>query len=152
MVEAVLGAVADIFPDEYLHLGGDEVRLGCWEEDPNLMAWAAKELGNTENQRQAGLSSKLLEVFEARVLAMATKQLGKRIVLWQGALDMLGDKLKTLAAATDPTPTNTTTTTTGSNASEVSGKAASSSVPSVLVQPWKCWSSLHVRIGMHEKA
>jgi len=43
VVAAVLEAVAEVFPDEYLHLGADEVRLECWREDAALMAWAAAQ-------------------------------------------------------------------------------------------------------------
>ena len=35
-----LQAISRIFPDQFLHLGADEVRPQCWREDTELMAWA----------------------------------------------------------------------------------------------------------------
>ncbi len=28
-----------IFPDNYIHLGGDEVDTGCWGQNPRIAAW-----------------------------------------------------------------------------------------------------------------
>ena len=33
-IEVLLGEVAGIFPDEYLHVGGDEVNPTWWQERP----------------------------------------------------------------------------------------------------------------------
>jgi len=30
---------AGIFPDNFLHLGGDEVNINCWNQDPDVAAW-----------------------------------------------------------------------------------------------------------------
>lgn len=30
-----------LFPDEFFHLGGDEVYTGCWTNDPQISAWLA---------------------------------------------------------------------------------------------------------------
>jgi len=51
-----------------------KVRLPCWEEDSELMAWA----------KDKGLSGArgLFDYFETRAIAMAT-QLNRTAVLWQ---------------------------------------------------------------------
>jgi hypothetical protein len=56
------------------HLVVLKVRLPCWEEDSDLMAWA----------KDKGLSGArgLFDYFETRAIAMAT-QLNRTAVLWQ---------------------------------------------------------------------
>ncbi|GFR96772.1 beta-hexosaminidase subunit beta, partial [Elysia marginata] len=39
-LEALFQEVVDVFQDTYLHLGGDEVPLGCWQSNPEVMAFA----------------------------------------------------------------------------------------------------------------
>jgi hypothetical protein len=41
IVHDVLASVAELFPDEVLHVGGDEVDVQCWSSLPDLMARAA---------------------------------------------------------------------------------------------------------------
>jgi N-acetyl-beta-hexosaminidase len=36
VLEALLGEIAQVFPDAYLHLGGDEVKYGCWNESESI--------------------------------------------------------------------------------------------------------------------
>mmetsp|Transcript_36858 Transcript_36858/g.110490 ORF Transcript_36858/g.110490 Transcript_36858/m.110490 type:complete len:510 (-) Transcript_36858:186-1715(-) len=33
------GASSSLFPDEFFHLGGDEVNTGCWTKDSEISAW-----------------------------------------------------------------------------------------------------------------
>ena len=140
IVEAVLRAVADLFPDEYLHVGGDEVRLECWQEDKALMEWAYVEgianTGSASDKVDSRSSSHsqalaLLALLEKRILETVTQVIGKKVVLWEGTLDLLGSRFTELTSVTnndrkamhDNEPTS----------------------PSLSVQPWKCWSNLNVR-------
>lgn len=31
--------IAPLFPDAYIHIGGDEVKTVCWDRDPATKAW-----------------------------------------------------------------------------------------------------------------
>lgn len=42
-IEALLQEVAALFPDPYLHLGGDEVNTRCWSEDLAIGDWLKKK-------------------------------------------------------------------------------------------------------------
>ena len=33
------GAPSGLFPDNFLHLGGDEVDTSCWGSTPSIVAW-----------------------------------------------------------------------------------------------------------------
>jgi N-acetyl-beta-hexosaminidase len=39
VLAGVYAEVAALFPDAYMHLGGDEVVIDCWNEDPKVVAW-----------------------------------------------------------------------------------------------------------------
>lgn len=38
---ALFAEVADVFPDAYVHIGGDEVDFTCWASNPAVNAWMA---------------------------------------------------------------------------------------------------------------
>ncbi|XP_037571896.1 beta-hexosaminidase subunit alpha-like [Dermacentor silvarum] len=71
--------VARVFPDQYLHLGGDEVSFDCWQSNPNI----------TSFMRRMGLSSrfdKLEEHYIQRLLEII-QTLRKSYVVWQEVFD-----------------------------------------------------------------
>ena len=39
VVQGILNDVDKLFPDEYVHLGGDEVGFKCWEDTPHIKAF-----------------------------------------------------------------------------------------------------------------
>jgi hexosaminidase len=41
-LDKVFGEVAQLFPYEYIHIGGDECYKGYWEKDPNVQAFMKK--------------------------------------------------------------------------------------------------------------
>jgi hexosaminidase len=41
-LDKVFGEVAQLFPFEYIHIGGDECYKGYWEKDPNVQAFMKK--------------------------------------------------------------------------------------------------------------
>ena len=80
LIEQLLAEMAGIFPDDFLHLGGDEVDGDCWLSDPLIHAWARK------GPRRGGWKAALQALFVGRVKAIAAS-LGKRVILWDDALE-----------------------------------------------------------------
>lgn len=91
-VRVLLAELAAVFPDEYLHLGGDEVDAECWLSDADIRQWAS---GWARQQRASPRASRIASGwkealqarFTARVGQMAS-ELGKRVVLWDEALEV----------------------------------------------------------------
>jgi hexosaminidase len=73
LLDGFLGEMAALFPDPYLHIGGDEVNGKHWDANPQIQAFI-KEKGLKDN---AGLQAH----FNRRVQAILTKY-GKRMVGW----------------------------------------------------------------------
>ena len=38
LIAAIFEQLAEVFPSKYMHVGGDEVILDCWNEDAALVA------------------------------------------------------------------------------------------------------------------
>ena len=39
LLDALVAELSEIFPDDYLHLGGDEVQIGCYNSSDRVRAW-----------------------------------------------------------------------------------------------------------------
>ena len=69
------GGVADVFPFAYRHIGGDEVKSQCWDEDETSKTW----------MRKAGLNSSETYVhFVNRNVNISLEQ-GKLAIAWDDA-------------------------------------------------------------------
>jgi N-acetyl-beta-hexosaminidase len=68
---------APLFPDEMVHLGGDEVDTACWDSTPAIADWMAAN-GMTADDAYA--------YFVGRAAAMAVAR-GKRPVQWSEVYD-----------------------------------------------------------------
>ena len=77
-LEGVLDEICDIFPSEYIHIGGDEAPREEWEKCPKCQA-LMKEKGYT---REAELQSYLITTVEEY---LAKK--GRKIIGWDEILD-----------------------------------------------------------------
>ena len=77
---ALLAEAARVFPDEYMHVGGDEVSFACWASNPSVNAWMAAH--NFTQGDYAGLESYYVQ----RVLALV-QGLGKTPIGWQEVYD-----------------------------------------------------------------
>ena len=75
IVNAVLTEMAAIFPDQYLHLGGDEINSQCWAEDKSVLAFM-KDQGMGED------FNKLWAYYEERAESIYL-QLNKTLVCWE---------------------------------------------------------------------
>jgi hexosaminidase len=73
LLDGFLGEMAALFPDAYLHIGGDEVEAKHWKENPRIQAFM-KEKGLADNHA-------LQAYFNQRVAQLVTKH-GKRMIGW----------------------------------------------------------------------
>nr|XP_012306689.1 beta-hexosaminidase subunit alpha isoform X2 [Aotus nancymaae] len=71
--------VSSVFPDFYLHLGGDEVDFTCWKSNPDIQDFMKKK-GFGEDFRQ-------LESFYVQTLLDIVSSYGKGYVVWQEVFD-----------------------------------------------------------------
>lgn len=73
-MQKLLAEVVEVFPDLYVHLGGDEVGFECWESNAGIKAYmAANNISNYE---------KLEEKYIQRVVDMTTA-LNHKSIVWQ---------------------------------------------------------------------
>ncbi|XP_050043064.1 beta-hexosaminidase subunit beta-like isoform X2 [Dermacentor andersoni] len=71
--------VAGVFPDQYIHLGGDEVSFDCWKSNPNIKNFMA----------MIGISGdyKKLEEFYIQRLLKIVQEVRKSYMVWQEVFD-----------------------------------------------------------------
>ncbi|XP_054156578.1 beta-hexosaminidase subunit alpha-like [Oppia nitens] len=84
-IEKLFKEVITRFPDQYLHLGGDEVDFTCWASNPDILAFM-KSRNITNN------FAKLEEYYIQNVLDIV-KGLNKSYIVWQEVFDN-GVKIK----------------------------------------------------------
>ena len=83
-LEDVLSEVADLFPSEYIHIGGDECPRDEWETDPDCQA-KVKELG-LKDKDGISATARLQNYVTARMQKhLASK--GKKIIGWDEILE-----------------------------------------------------------------
>ncbi|XP_066524504.1 beta-hexosaminidase subunit alpha [Hoplias malabaricus] len=71
--------VTSVFPDSYVHLGGDEVDFTCWKSNPNVQAFMAK-MGFGHDYTK-------LESYYIENLVNITVALNKTPIVWQDVFD-----------------------------------------------------------------
>ncbi|XP_069564829.1 beta-hexosaminidase subunit alpha isoform X1 [Brachyistius frenatus] len=71
--------VSLVFPDSYIHLGGDEVNFSCWKSNPDVRAFMQK-MG-------FGLDFTKLEAFYMENIVNITSALNRTSVVWQDVFD-----------------------------------------------------------------
>jgi len=77
------GHPSGLFPDNFIHLGGDEVNTACWTQTPSIQAWMTQH-NYTADDTYA--------YFVGKASATAIAQ-GRRPVQWVEVFDHFGTKL-----------------------------------------------------------
>uniref|UniRef100_A0A8B9CSC4 Beta-hexosaminidase subunit alpha n=1 Tax=Anser brachyrhynchus TaxID=132585 RepID=A0A8B9CSC4_9AVES len=78
-VTSLFQEVGAVFPDYFLHLGGDEVDFTCWKSNPQIRAFM-EEMGFGEDYTK-------LESFYIQRLLDIISSLGKGYMVWQEVFD-----------------------------------------------------------------
>ena len=76
-LDALFGEVADVFPDRYIHIGGDEVAPSWWRDDERVQDFIAAHGLADERALQNHFNVRLVE---------ALRQRGKIVVGWDEVL------------------------------------------------------------------
>ncbi|XP_070687063.1 beta-hexosaminidase subunit alpha [Pempheris klunzingeri] len=75
----LLKEVSSVFPDSYIHIGGDEVDFSCWRSNPDVRAFMQK-MG-------FGADFTKLEAFYMESIVNITSALSKTTIVWQDVFD-----------------------------------------------------------------
>uniref|UniRef100_A0A672J6J6 Beta-hexosaminidase n=1 Tax=Salarias fasciatus TaxID=181472 RepID=A0A672J6J6_SALFA len=76
---ALLKEVTSVFPDSYIHLGGDEVNFSCWKSNPDIRTFMQKMGFGTDFAK--------LEGFYIENIVNITSALNKTSIVWQEVFD-----------------------------------------------------------------
>jgi len=80
-IEAFFEEVTQVFPDKYLHLGGDEVDFNCWRSNPNITSFMKKwNLGSDYHRLEAIYIKKLLDI-------VSSYPTNNGYIVWQEVFD-----------------------------------------------------------------
>ncbi|EGM77948.1 N-acetyl-beta-hexosaminidase [Rheinheimera sp. A13L] len=77
-LQQLLSEVAEVFPDPYLHIGGDEVLPDRWQQNPEVQAFM---------QQQKLTDVGALQAYFNRRVELIVKSLGKTMIGWDEVLD-----------------------------------------------------------------
>lgn len=77
-LQQLLAEVADVFPDPYLHIGGDEVLSDHWLATPHIVAFM---------QQQQLDDAPALQAYFNRRIQQILQQLGRNMIGWDEVLD-----------------------------------------------------------------
>lgn len=76
-LDMIFGEIADLFPGEYIHMGGDESYHGFWEEDEKVQAFMAKNGINNGDELQSYFVKRVEKIISAK---------GKKMIGWDEIL------------------------------------------------------------------
>lgn len=76
-LDAFIGEMAGLFPDEYFHIGGDEVNGKAWKNNPHIQAFMKQQGMKSTADLQAYFSKRVVELVEKH---------GKKVIGWDEIL------------------------------------------------------------------
>jgi len=80
-LETFFQEVTQVFPDQYVHLGGDEVDFKCWKSNPDITKFM-------ETQQIVGDYSKLESIYINRLLNIVSSYpTNNGYIIWQEVID-----------------------------------------------------------------
>lgn len=77
-VDKVMTEIAQLFPGEYIHMGGDEAYHGFWEKDANVQAFMKKNKIKDTKELQAYFVRRVNDIILSK---------GKKMIGWDEILD-----------------------------------------------------------------
>ncbi len=77
-LDMIFGEIADLFPGEYIHMGGDECYHGYWEQDEKVQAFMAKNGINDGNELQSYFVKRVEKIISSK---------GKKMIGWDEILE-----------------------------------------------------------------
>jgi hexosaminidase len=77
-LDKVIGELAELFPSQYIHTGGDECPKNYWEKNPQILAMMKKE--NLKNPQE-------VQAFFTRKLQKIVSSKGKKMMGWDEILE-----------------------------------------------------------------
>ncbi len=81
-VAEIVRQLSEVFPFPYLHLGGDELHLDCWDESPALLQAVQMRYNSTSLQAKKNM----YKDFESEIMA-AVRSRSKVPLVWSGVQD-----------------------------------------------------------------
>ncbi len=77
-LDKVIGELAELFPSQYIHTGGDECPKNYWEKNPQILALMKKENLKSSQEVQAFFTRKLQKIVYSK---------GKKMMGWDEILE-----------------------------------------------------------------
>ncbi|XP_021035771.1 beta-hexosaminidase subunit beta [Mus caroli] len=71
--------ISSVFPDQFIHLGGDEVQFQCWASNPNIQSFMKRKGFGSDFRR--------LESFYIKKILEIISSLKKNSIVWQEVFD-----------------------------------------------------------------
>lgn len=77
-LDMIFGEIADLFPGEYIHMGGDECYHGYWESDPKVQDFMAKNGIEDSHALQSYFVKRIEKIISSK---------GKKMIGWDEILE-----------------------------------------------------------------
>ncbi|XP_054158130.1 beta-hexosaminidase subunit alpha-like [Oppia nitens] len=89
-IEKLFKEILDIFPDQYIHIGGDEVDYNCWRSNPNIIDYMrAKSIikKTAAISKKSDIEFAKLEEHYIKKVIDIVRSLNRSSIVWQEIFD-----------------------------------------------------------------